>query len=421
VMASSAEEQTNSEYAADVNLAYRTLVFLGELFHRKLLPSEVDIRSLAVNLLQYQDRWATPMYIPLLGRTDLKKPLSIARPISILKDFHCIYEIEEGMVGDEVLAKKGIIEEGGKKYGTAGSKAWNKLVEAGFIKDDDAIPPKRSAFSWLKDLFEIFLYLAKAEGVGEDNNNSKDKGKGKGKGKVKQESAENDQLQELKTTAHCLAACWYYTATQVNFDEEEGGEDEDESQLPGEEQEGEEENEDEEAEDANEEEEEGKEEEEEEEEGEEEERREKRKGEEESPAIKRQKTDKGDQRGSSHHGGAEEEEEDEDADIDFNPDEGSDEDVPDEEYNSEDEAEQESYENKVSNEDEEEVTESPTTKQIRETVLLGVEALGAYIPDPQTDPIFFKRMVLKMQTVDEIEEKRWFPLGADPSQFLSIG
>jgi hypothetical protein len=54
----------------------------------------------------------------------------------------------------------------------------------------------------------------------------------------------------------------------------------------------------------------------------------------------------------------------------------------------------------------------------------GVEALGAYIPNPETDPVFFKRMVVKMRTVaieaPEEYSQLWFPLGTDPTIFLNI-
>jgi hypothetical protein len=61
--------------------------------------------------------------------------------------------------------------------------------------------------------------------------------------------------------------------------------------------------------------------------------------------------------------------------------------------------------------------ESVHARHIRETILQGVEALNAYIPDPAIDPIYFKRMICKMRNA--YDNDVWFPLGTDYTQFLN--
>lgn len=49
--------------------------------------------------------------------------------------------------------------------------------------------------------------------------------------------------------------------------------------------------------------------------------------------------------------------------------------------------------------------ETELAKDIRESVLKGVEALHAYLPLPSTDMLYFKRMLLRMQAGDELSQK----------------
>jgi len=74
------------------------------------------------------------------------------------------------------------------------------LVSKGKLIGNDAVPPKRSPFDWLKDLFTLF-------------------------------SKANMSLEE-KAIARRIAACWYYVSISCNFGDEDGsGEDEEEDAM----------------------------------------------------------------------------------------------------------------------------------------------------------------------------------------------
>jgi len=457
----------------DIDLAYRTLVLLGELAENSLLPTKTDVRSLAANLCLYQDHWATPIFNPMLGRKDFDKPLPTPRPITALEHLKSIVpvsaqDIATTQAEGENAPWKGVIDEAEKKYVVVGGKVWKQLVESGKITGDDAKSAEITVFSWLKDLFDVFYALGQVsggddkkedEGKGKDKGKGKGKGKspakGKGKGKGKEAEAESTEelegVDKLKENARNLAACWYYTATEVDFDEEEGDSDGEEE---GEEEYDEDGDEDEEG---DEDEDEDEEDEDEEEEGEEEEKEEEKKeGKEEKKAETKDEADAStSERSPKRHkpdtptkekeskepeaGGSSTKKEEEDkaasgsskvtfkdlpASLDDKDEEGDEEDEEDDEEFDPDELNDEDDEYIEEEDFEGDEVESDTTKRIRESIMQGVEALGAYIPNPETDPVFFKRMVVKMRTVGNEAPQEysqlWFPLGTDPTIFLNV-
>ena len=64
----------------------------------------------------YQDRWAQPIFIPLLGMSDMKKPLSTPRPTEALKSLHAIYDIPQDGAADEDKKQGIIVGEDGVRF-----------------------------------------------------------------------------------------------------------------------------------------------------------------------------------------------------------------------------------------------------------------------------------------------------------------
>ena len=74
-------EQRNKE---DIELIYETLVYLGEV--GKETRNNFDLRSLAINLCEFQERFSTPLELPFGLGSEFSQKLETPRPIKVLMD-----------------------------------------------------------------------------------------------------------------------------------------------------------------------------------------------------------------------------------------------------------------------------------------------------------------------------------------------
>ena len=169
-------EKRNKE---DISLASETLDYLGKVCAEGHLS---ELRSLAVNLCHFQERFSVPMELPFGMGTDFAEKLETPRPVDVLFKLGAIYKIPQETM-EEICLK----DTQGNFYCLAGGALWKKMVESKKLEGADSEEPKVSSFSWLKDLFSVFRREKKLD------------------------------------ASRRLAACWYYTATQVDFDEKEDG------------------------------------------------------------------------------------------------------------------------------------------------------------------------------------------------------
>eukprot|EP01120_Amphizonella_sp_Union-15-10_P002623 TRINITY_DN12933_c0_g1_i1.p1 TRINITY_DN12933_c0_g1~~TRINITY_DN12933_c0_g1_i1.p1 ORF type:complete len:337 (-),score=68.31 TRINITY_DN12933_c0_g1_i1:31-1041(-) len=187
-------QQDNQE---DINLGYKTLVFLGQLEEEKLpLEQRQKLRELVANICDFQNRFAKPMELPLAfvdpnittTKFDMPLRLETPRPLENLLNFRSVYPCEPLKLE---VDPEDVLEHEGKYYCFAGKPTWSFLVKTGALSGPDAESPDTDTWDWFKILFDLF--------------------------------AETKQTQslEIQNIARRLASCWYQVATQIDFGSED--------------------------------------------------------------------------------------------------------------------------------------------------------------------------------------------------------
>eukprot|EP01125_Pyxidicula_operculata_P001942 TRINITY_DN1188_c0_g1_i2.p1 TRINITY_DN1188_c0_g1~~TRINITY_DN1188_c0_g1_i2.p1 ORF type:complete len:398 (+),score=124.80 TRINITY_DN1188_c0_g1_i2:25-1218(+) len=180
-------QTTETANKIDIQLAYRTLEFLGNIKDEEYPESiRSKIRYVIVNLCAFQDRFAQPMLLPFELGSDLKERLETPRPIDTLLRFNCAMIVDSATT---IAPEDGCVVDN-KVYCIIGKPTWNKLVENGTIAARIEVPPIDSMAKWIKDLFELL------------------------------ETGKNLDSTR-KDVARRLASCWYHIATQVDFGPED--------------------------------------------------------------------------------------------------------------------------------------------------------------------------------------------------------
>ena len=161
----------NKSYIELANATINVLAKLADL----PFSSKFDLRSLAKNLCNFQDRWAEPIDLPYEMGKDISEKIQIERSTEALKKLHCIYEYKN--------------ENGETTKCLAGSEEWKNLISKNELKEEESIPPNENFALWLVDLFELF-----------------------------QSAAEESNSELLLSEIRPLAACWYYHASETSFE-----------------------------------------------------------------------------------------------------------------------------------------------------------------------------------------------------------
>jgi hypothetical protein len=138
--------------------------------------SVYDLKSLVVNLCDFQYRFSIPMPMPFGLGKDFPEKLVTPRPFQLLQDLEVVVPVDAAPKNAE--KHDSVTSPDGKSFVFVGSKMW-----------EDAHPDTEhqlnlSAFRWLKDLF--FVLAGEKE----------------------------------RPEARRLGACWYYTASEASFDED---------------------------------------------------------------------------------------------------------------------------------------------------------------------------------------------------------
>ena len=160
--------------------AFFFLSFFSDILN--VFVSQYDLRSLVLNLCDFQYRFSIPMALPFGLGKDFPAKLDTPRPFGLLKSLNLIVPVTAAPSDPE--KHDSIVGPDGTVYVLEGSDLWCQTTGR-------SEPPQElnlSAFRWLKDLFVVL------EGERENPD------------------------------ARRLGACWYYTASEANFDEESEGE-----------------------------------------------------------------------------------------------------------------------------------------------------------------------------------------------------
>eukprot|EP01091_Cochliopodium_minus_P001936 TRINITY_DN11889_c0_g1_i1.p1 TRINITY_DN11889_c0_g1~~TRINITY_DN11889_c0_g1_i1.p1 ORF type:complete len:532 (+),score=209.98 TRINITY_DN11889_c0_g1_i1:29-1597(+) len=163
----------------DIQLIFETLEYLGEI--GKETKKNNDLRSLIINLCDFQERFSTPLELPFGLGSEFASILPTPRPIKVLLEHKTIFKTDK-----KPEIEMYVENEGGEFFVFAGGEIWKDMLKNNkLIDEDEKKEPTKNGFLWIKDLFKIFR---------EENKNPK---------------------------SRRLAGCWYYTASQINFDEED--------------------------------------------------------------------------------------------------------------------------------------------------------------------------------------------------------
>ncbi len=141
------------------------------------LSSPYDLRSLVLNLCDFQYRFSIPMPLPFGLGKDFPAKLATPRPFALLRDLNLVVPVTAAPADpekhDSVMSPEGVA------HVFEGSQMWRETTGR-----EPSAELRLSAFRWLKDLFVVL------EGERE------------------------------RPEARRLGACWYYTASEANFDED---------------------------------------------------------------------------------------------------------------------------------------------------------------------------------------------------------